>query len=155
MFMKKQGIFLSVVLLILFMLLPVQSFAEEKVDFKTYDKGIELVKSLNKKAFVFFHADWCKYCKKMEKEALSNKNVIKYLNDNFISIMVDTEAEKKIAKKYDAKRLPMLYFLKEDGSVLSYRPGFVEAEELLYMLKYINTESYSKGISFSDFVNKN
>ncbi|MCK5100402.1 MAG: thioredoxin fold domain-containing protein [Desulfobacteraceae bacterium] len=152
--MKKQGMFLFLGLLIFLMFLPVQGLTAEKVDFKSYDKGIKLVTSLNKKAFIFFHADWCKYCKKMEEEALSNKKVIEYLNNNFIPIIVDTDAEGKIASKYNAKRLPMLYFLKEDGSVLTYRPGYVEADELLYMLKFVNTESYQK-MSFTDFVNQN
>ncbi|MCK5097649.1 MAG: thioredoxin fold domain-containing protein [Desulfobacteraceae bacterium] len=152
--MKKQGMFLFLGLLIFLMFLPVQGLTKEKVDFKTYDKGIKLVKSANKKAFVFFYADWCKYCKKMKDEALSNEQVIEYLNENFVPIIVDTDTEGKIASKYNAKKLPMLYFLKEDASVLTYRPGYVETKELLYMLKFVNTESYQK-MSFTDFVNQN
>ena len=152
--MKKQGMFLFLGLLVSLMFMPVQGITAEKVGFMTYDKGIKLVKSSNKKAFVFFHADWCKYCKKMEKEALSDEQVIEYLNDNFIPIIVDTDVEGKIAKKYNATRLPMLYFLKEDTSVLTYRPGYVKADELLNMLKFINTESYQK-MNFKDFVNQN
>lgn len=151
--MKKQEVFLLITLLIFCMFLPGQGFTAEKVDFKTHDKGIELVKDLKKKAFVFFHADWCVYCKKMKKESLSDKKVIEYLNDNFVSILVDTEAEEKIASKYNAKRLPMLYFLKGDGSVLTHRPGYVEADELLNMLKFVNTESYKK-MNFTDFINQ-
>jgi thioredoxin-related protein len=152
--MKKQGLFILTILFISCMLFPVKGFTAEKIDFKTYDKGIKLVKSLKKKGFIFFHADWCKYCKQMEKEALSNAKVIEYLNDNFIAITVDTDVEEKIAAKYKAQRLPMLYFLKKDGSVLTYRPGYVETNELLAMLKFINTESYQK-MSFADFVNQN
>lgn len=153
--MQKQAIFFSVLLLIVLILGPVQVQASEKIDFKTHDAGIKLVKSLNKKAFVFFHADWCKYCKKMEAGAFTNKDIISYLNDNFISIEVDTDTEEKVASKYNARSLPTLYFLKEDGSTLSYRKGYVDAKELLFMLKYVNTESYNKGISFTDFVKQN
>ena len=152
--MKKQGIFFLIILFVFCVFSPVQGLTAEKVDFKTYDKGIKLVKSLNKKAFIDFHADWCKYCIKMEKEVFTNKKVIEYLNDNFISITVDTEKEEKVASKYKIKGLPQLYFLMEDGSPIKYRPGFVEAEELLQALKYINTDSYKK-MSFSDFVNQN
>jgi thioredoxin-related protein len=152
--MKKQGVFLLFILLIFCMFIPAQGFTAEKIDFKTYDEGIKLVKNLKKKAFIYFHADWCKYCKKMEKEAFSNSEVIEYLNDNYISILVDTDHEEKIAAKYDAKRLPMLYFLKEDGSVLTFRPGYVEAKELLYMLKFVSTESFKK-MNFTDFINQN
>ena len=152
--MKKQVIFLSIILFMVCMFLPVQGLTAEKIDFITYDKGIKLVESLNKKAFIDFHAAWCKYCIKMEKEVFTNKEIIEYLNDNFISITVDTEKEEKIASEYKIKGLPQLYFLLEDGSPIKYRPGFVEVEELLQVLKYINTDSYKK-MSFSDFVNQN
>ncbi len=151
--MRKQGLLL-IALLIFCIFLPVQSLAADKVDFKSYDKGIELVENLKKKAFIDFHADWCKYCIKMDKEVFTNKKIVEYLNDNFISISVDTEKEEKIASKYKIKGLPQLYFLLEDGSPIKYRPGFVEAEELLLVLKYINTDSF-KEMSFSDFVNQN
>ncbi len=153
--MKKQKMFLILSLLFFCMLLPIQGFAADKVDFKTYDKGIALAKKLNKKVFVFFHADWCKYCHKMEKETLSNIDVINYLNKNYISILIDTEHEKELAKKYKAWSLPLLYFLREDGSALSSRRGYLNVKNFLYTLQYINTESYKKGISFTDFVNQN
>jgi len=173
--MQKQGMFFSVLLLIVLVLgfliyfktdsrnnsrtgkgseNPVQVQVSGKIDFKTHDAGIKLVKSLNKKAFVFFHADWCKYCKDMEKGAFLNAQVIKYLNDNFISIEVDTDVEEETSSKYKIKGLPQLYFLEEDGSPIRYRPGFVDTEELFQLLKYINTDSYKK-MAFRDFVNQN
>ncbi len=90
----------------------------------------------------------------MEKEVLSNNEVIEYLNDNYISIKVDTEAEEKIASKYKVRGLPAVYFLKEDGSVLNYRRGYIDAKELMYMLKFINTESYKK-MNYQDFIKQN
>ena len=152
--MKKQGIFLLIFLFIFCVFIPVQGLTSEKVDFKAYDKGIKLVKSLNKKAFVFFYGDKCTWCTKMADESLSNKSVIEYLNDNFIPIIVNTGTETTLASKYDVRGIPVLYFLKEDGSVLTYRPGYVEANEFLHMLKFINTESYQK-MNFKDFVNQN
>ncbi len=154
--MKREKVFLSLVLFVFSLcFLPGQVLsAADKIDFKTYKEGVKLVKSDKKKAFIYFHADWCKYCDKIKKESFTNDKVIDYLNENFISIMVDTDAEVKLAIKFNAQRLPMLYFLKEDASVLTYHLGYVEAKELLYMLKFINTESY-KTMNFSDFVNKN
>jgi thioredoxin-related protein len=90
----------------------------------------------------------------MEKEVLSDKQIIEYLNNNFISMKVDTDLDEKTTAKYDARRLPMLYFLKEDGSELTFAPGYVDAKEFLYMLKFINTESFKK-MSFTDFIKQN
>ncbi|MCP3898709.1 MAG: thioredoxin family protein [Desulfobacteraceae bacterium] len=90
----------------------------------------------------------------MEKEVLSQEQIIEYLNDNFISVRVDTEAEEKIASKYKVRGLPAVYFLKEDGSVLNYRRGYVDAKELMYMIKFVNTESY-KQMSYQNFIEQN
>ncbi|MCK5542239.1 MAG: DUF255 domain-containing protein [Desulfobacterales bacterium] len=90
----------------------------------------------------------------MEKEVLSDKQIIEYLNDNFISIKVDTEVDEKVASEYKMRGLPAIYFLKEDSSVLNYRRGYVEAKELLYMLKFVKTESF-KQMSYNDFIKQN
>ncbi len=90
----------------------------------------------------------------MEKEVLSNKQIIEYLNDNFIVIKVDTENEAKVASKYKVRGLPAIYFLREDSSVLNYRRGYIDAKELMYMLKFIKTESYKK-MSYQDFIKQN
>lgn len=90
----------------------------------------------------------------MEKEVLSNKQIIEYLNDNFISIKVDTEAEEKIASKYKIRGLPAVYFLRKDSSILNYRRGYIDVKELLYMLKFVNTESH-KQMSYQDFIKQN
>ncbi len=90
----------------------------------------------------------------MEKEVLSNEQIVEYLNDNFIVIKVDTDKEEKIASKYKVRGLPAVYFLKEDGSILNYRRGYIDATELMYMLKFINTESYKK-MNYQDFIKQN
>ncbi|MCP3898708.1 MAG: hypothetical protein GY707_03125 [Desulfobacteraceae bacterium] len=56
--MNKQGMLLVLILFIFCMFFPGKGIAEEKVDFKTYKNGIELVKDLNKKGFLYFRADW-------------------------------------------------------------------------------------------------
>ncbi len=150
--MKQKAKILVIFSFLLCMVLPVHGFAASKIDFKSYNEGIALIKSLNKKGFIYFHADWCKYCKDMKKKVFTNEKIIKYLNENYISIKVDTEVETKIASKYNVRGLPLLYFLNNDGSALVSNPGYVPAKELLPMLKYINTESYSKGIKFADFL---
>lgn len=152
--MKKQGMFLFFILFIFYMFIPAQGLTAEKIDFKSYNKGIKLVKDLNKKGFIYFSAVWCPPCKELKKKTFADKKVIEYLNDNFVSIKVDIDKEEKITKKYDARRIPKLYFLNEDGSELTFRLGYVEPKEFLYTIKYINTESY-KQMNFKDFIKQN
>ncbi|MBF0228655.1 MAG: thioredoxin fold domain-containing protein [Desulfamplus sp.] len=120
------------------------------IAWQSHDKGLIMAKEQKKKLFVYFHADWCGYCRKMEMSTFQNKALIDYLNANFTAIKVDSDREKKIAESYSIRGLPTCWFLKSNGDKLSSIPGYVDEKRLLAILKYVNTESYEK-MTFSDF----
>jgi len=121
------------------------------IDWKPYTQGLNLAKAEKKPVFLYFHADWCKYCTKLKKTTFVDKDVFNYLNNNFISIKIDTEKEKDLAMQWGIKGLPNLWFLKADNSKISNIPGYVGPDQFLNILKYIRTQSYDK-MSFSDFL---
>ncbi len=123
------------------------------IDWQPYKEGLKLAKIQNKPVFLYFHADWCKYCKKLKTTTFTDKAVLNYLSDNFISITIDTEKERDLANEWGIKGLPNLWFLKADNSKISNLPGYVGPEQFINVLKYIRTESYEK-MSFSDFLKK-
>ena len=82
-----------------------------------------------------------------------NKKIIQYLNQNFISISVNTDIKKALAQKWKVKGLPLLWFLKPDGSKISNVPGYVDKTPFFKILTYIQTQSYEK-MSFSEFTKK-
>ena len=129
----------------------IQTSDASSIDWQDYEQGMELAKSRNKHIFLYFHADWCAYCVKLKKTTFKNKAVLKYLKENFISIEVDTDKKQSLATQWKVKGLPTLWFLKQDSSKINNHPGFVDAKQLLQILKYIHTSSYDK-MSFQEFV---
>jgi len=121
------------------------------IDWQDYAQGMELAKSQNKHIFLYFHADWCTYCRKLKKTTFRNEAVLTYLKDNFISILVDTEKKKELTTQWKVRGLPTLWFLNPDNSKITSIPGFVNEKQFLRILKYIHTENYDK-ISFQKFV---
>ncbi|SMC66217.1 hypothetical protein SAMN02746065_106190 [Desulfocicer vacuolatum DSM 3385] len=121
-----------------------------RITWTTYEKGMAMAEKQNKKIFLYFHADWCTYCKKMELTTFKDKGIIDYLNKNYIAITVDSDREKKIASRFGVRGLPTTWFLKSDSGKLSSMPGYIDANRLLTILKFINTESYEK-MSYQDF----
>ena len=128
-----------------------QTSDASKIDWQGYAQGMELAKSQNKHVFLYFHADWCTYCKKLKKTTFQDKGVLKYLKDNFISIEVDTDKNQELAIQWKVKGLPNLWFLKPDNSKINNIPGFIDAKQFLNILKYIHTASYDK-MNFQDFI---
>lgn len=137
-------------LLAAMLLTPGGVFAN-KINWIKYKEGLARAKGENKPIFLYFHADWCRYCAKMEKETFADATVSTYMNENFIPIMVDTEKERQIATSYGVRALPTNWFLASDGSKISTLPGYVDAKQLVNILKYIRTDSYQK-MSFKDFL---
>lgn len=127
------------------------STAEESgIEWRKYDEGVAMAKAEKKKIFLYFHADWCGYCHKMDASTFKDAGVIDYLNDNYITIKVDSDKETKIASKYSVRGLPTSWFLKANSDKLSSMPGYIDAKRLLTILKYVKTESYEK-MNYRDF----
>jgi thioredoxin-related protein len=126
--------------------------ASDKINWLSYDEGIALAKQEGKKVFIHFYADWCAYCKKMEKETLSNSAVIDSLNQDFIPVLVNSDKDRELARQFFIRGLPSTWFVSDTGEKISSLPGFISAKMLLNALKFIYTDSY-KTMSFRDFIN--
>ena len=148
----KCACFLTVMIFILSTLSF--SFASSKrINWYTYEQGIDLNKKEGKKIFLYFYSDWCTYCKKMENETFNDYSVASYINNNFIPIKVNSDKEVKIALAFGVKGLPSTWFIAENGQRISSLPGYIPPKRLLNILKYINTDSF-KEMAFRKFIGK-
>lgn len=150
--MKIKQIFTITTLCIILSLYFTPAMAENKeIQWQPYDTGIKMIKEQNKKGFLHFYTDWCTYCKIMNKQTFVDPKIIDYLNNNFVSIRVNADKQKDVAKKYGVSRFPSNWFIAEDSTSLSNQPGFIKPDMLLDMLKFLNTDSF-KEMKFSEFV---
>lgn len=116
----------------------------EGIKWYSYDEGMALGEKEGKKVFVFFTAEWCAYCTKMKKETFTDPSVSAYLNENFISVLVDYDMESTIISKFNIRGLPLSYFFSESGDSIIQRPGYIPSEKFIHMLRFVHTESYKK-----------
>ena len=124
---------------------------EEGIQWLSYAEGRQRGEAENKKVFLVFNADWCKYCLLMEKETFQNPTVIAYVNRNFVPVSVNSDKEQDIASAFDVRGLPSTWFISEDGNRIGNRPGYIPAKEMLKILKYIGSDSYLS-MSFEAFL---
>lgn len=157
--MRKKWILPALALTLAFTLLAgdVDAVASQAGDggiqWLSYAEGRQRGEAENKKVFLVFNADWCRYCLQMEKETFQNPTVIAYVNRNFVPISVDSDKEQKIAAKYNVRGLPSTWFISENGNRIGNRPGYISSDEMLKILKYIGTDSYLS-MSFKAFTEK-
>lgn len=157
--MKKRWKLATIVLPLMLSLIAVAvnafgtQTANEGIQWFSYAEGRQRGMEENKKVFLVFNADWCRYCLQMEKETFRNPTVIAYVNRNFIPISVNSDREQDIAAKYSVRGLPSTWFISEKGDNIGNRPGYIAADEMLRILKYIGSDSYLS-MSFQAFVEK-
>lgn len=126
------------------------------VNWKSYDSALSKAKNEGKLIYLYFYTDWCKYCKKMDKETLSDPKVAKYLNRTFIPVRINPDKNKKnkeIASKFGVRGFPANGFAKDGTRPLTILPGYIPPEKLLDVLKYLGSGSYEK-MPFTDFLKK-
>ncbi len=148
---KRIAIFITILTTAIFMIsINPGSAATGGIQWKGYDEGIAMAKAEKKKVFLYFHADWCGYCRKMDASTFKDNKVINYLTDNYVAIKVNSDKEKKVANDYGVRGLPTSWFLKASSEKLSSIPGYIDAKRLVSLLKYVSKDIYEK-MSYRDF----
>jgi thioredoxin-related protein len=150
--MTPRNVVLAFCLLVAGLVWAVEGRSAAKgIRWHQYEEAVALGQQENKKLFLHFYADWCAFCERMDKETFKHPEVIRYLNENFIASRIDTDKQKKVAQAYRVRGLPMTWFVSESGEEISSLPGFIPAETLLNIVRYVASDSY-KHMSFKDFL---
>jgi thioredoxin-related protein len=143
-------------LCIALMVLPAQIAAKKQtganINWSTYDEA-QKAGNDSRKFFIYFYTDQCGYCKLLEANTFTDKNVVDYINSNYAPVRVNAGKEINVASRFGIQGVPDLRFLSSEGESIARWPGYIESEPLLAMLRYIHTDSY-KEMSFSDFVKR-
>ncbi len=121
------------------------------IGWKDYTPGMAMAAQGDKPIFLYFHAPWCTYCTKLKQTTFKDKKILAYLEQNFVSIQVDTDKNQVLSNEWKVKGLPTLWFLEPDGTQINSIPGYMDAAQLVMILKYIHTKSYNT-MEFRDFM---
>jgi len=117
----------------------------------TFDQAQKKGQDQDQKFLLYFYADWCGYCRKLDKQTFTDPSVAEFINANFIPVRINSDRMPKVAARYGVQGLPDLRFLSADGKNIARWPGYIEADKLLPLLKYIQTDSYLK-MGYKEFL---
>jgi len=134
-------------------LIAAASATAHELEWKGYEKALELAKAQNRYILINFYADWCRYCEKMDQETFADEAVARYLTDHFVIVKVDADKETDLARSYEVNGLPTMWFLTGAGERVAPLPGFVAPKMFLAILKYVSTEAYQT-MTFQEFTEK-
>jgi thioredoxin-related protein len=136
------------------------------VKWEPFNSGLKKALKQKKPVIIDFYADWCYWCKVMEKETFSNQEVAKLLNKDFIAVRVYTEKDEEITymgktitsgrfvSMLGVRGLPTVVFMDNEGRLIDQVPGFIKPDIFIGILRYISEGCYKQQISFADYMNK-
>lgn len=149
----------------------------QEVNWLTFDQALEAQKKNPKKIFVDFYTVWCGPCQMLDKNTFKNKDVIKYLNDNFYAVKFNAEGNEVVNYKgqkfenkgYDPARAqrrnaahpfagylqvqayPTMMFFDGKGDPIIPISGYFGPSEIEIYLKLIAQEDYKNIKTREDF----
>ena len=108
---------------------------------KNYDDGLAQAKKESKLVMVDVYTDWCGWCKKLDKDVYTQKEVGDKLAKDFVAIKLNPEKSaknKKIVSGFGVQGFPTILFLNADGKEIGRIGGYVPADKFVKQLDEIS-----------------
>jgi len=109
------------------------SYANSITWIKTYKEAINLSIKKDKRVMLFITKPSCLWCKKMKRLTFTDRQVIKEVNENYISIELSKNSS-EIPSNLLVKRVPTTQFISKDGILIKKVTGYWNAEDFLSWL---------------------
>jgi len=86
------------ILLIIFLglLNPLNAQQKNTINWITWEELDVALETKPKPVFIFFHAEWCAYCKKIEREIFTKEKVIQKINKEYYAVTMDVKTKDTI-----------------------------------------------------------
>jgi thioredoxin-related protein len=143
---------------------PKQADANQHINWTNMSDALAKSEKTRKKILVDFYTDWCGWCKRMDKATYEDPRVIAMINKHFIAVKFNAESEGPIkykgvdyalqaqgirsthalaTKLLDGQMgYPTTTFLNLDHSRIQNIPGYIEAGEMISILKYFGENKH-------------
>lgn len=118
--MKKLSLIAAIIPLLLFSFSTTNAAPEDRWlnGAEGYARALELQRELKVPLIVYFYADWCPYCQRLDSEYLPSAPVQQYLR-GVVKVRINPEygpAEEKIAQRYGVRGYPTFLVMRNLSS---------------------------------------
>ncbi len=156
------------ILLLAFVLIGfTTTYAQNKINWMSMTEALAAQKEYPKKIFMDVYTNWCGPCKLLDKRTFHNKDVVKFINENYYAVKFNAEGTEEItyqdftytnpnyqegrkgrnsqhflAHALKINAYPSMVFFKENGDVIQTIVGYKTPQELEIYLKMVANNDY-------------
>ena len=143
------------------------SFSGDKtaLTWQSFDSSVSEARKANKKILVDVYTDWCKWCKKMDKDVYEDGKVIEYLSKHYVTVKLNAESpamthykdkslsERELASAFGVTGYPTTLFLEPGGELITSVSSYYPADRFINIARFIGGDHY-KTMKFEEFLKK-
>ncbi|TAH04741.1 MAG: DUF255 domain-containing protein [Sphingobacteriales bacterium] len=149
---------------LLILLLVAGNAKAQSIQWMSLTEAEAALKKQARPLLIDLYTDWCGWCKVMDKNTYSNKNVIAYIAKNFYAVKLDAETRSTLnwmgkAYRFNANyrtndlaiyftqgklSYPTTVIIPTDNSGPQPIPGYLEPKNIELVLKYFGEGKYGK-----------
>lgn len=101
---------------------------------------------------VSISTDWCHFCKKMDRETLSDSRVANHVQKCFVPLKLDGDQNKELVRLLGVRSYPTTVILSPKMEVVTKLTGFQTADQLTHALELICNKSSRRSSSHTDSI---
>ena len=156
-------------LVALFIVLVSPLYAQDEIRWMSMNEALAAQKKVPKKIIMDVYTSWCGPCKLLDKNTFGNKDVVKFVNNNYYPVKFNAEGTESITyqdftytnpnyqegrKGRNSQHLlanalkisgyPTIVFFKENGDLIQPIVGYKTPEQIEIFLKMIANDDYLK-----------
>lgn len=154
-------------LVLSFLLIGLSSLQAQEIKWMSMNDALAAQKKTPKKILIDFYTDWCGWCKRLDKDTYSYKEVVDYVNENFYAVKFDAEGTEKVnykghdlgnpnhvpgkrgrnsthqlATAFRVNAYPNTVFLDDKGNFITAVPGYMGPSKMMTVLSYLSDDQY-------------
>ena len=108
--------------------------------YSNYKEAFLAAQKNNKPVFILFSTKYCRWCKKLKETTLKDNEVVKYLNNDFIVLLLDKNYS-NYPLRYNVTAVPTVYITNKDEKVFTSIVGYHKnPHDYIKWFNYVKTE---------------
>ena len=151
---------------------PSDSYINTEINWISFEEAVARTEVNPKMILIDLYTDWCGWCKKMDRDTYSRKEIVSYVNEKFYAVKFNAEGSQEVnfrgytfkfvpsgrkgyhelaaALTQNKLSYPTTVFMNEEFQIIQPIPGYLDARSFDVISRYMGDGKY-KNTGWEEF----